>query len=40
MCRLHFTLFASLLSLGSALRTVSPKSWDDAIAEAEVTLAR
>ena len=40
MCRLHFTLFASLLSLGSALRTVSPKSWDDAIAEAEVTLAK
>ena len=40
MCRFHLTLFASLLSLSSALRTVSPKSWDDAIAEAEVTLAR
>ena len=40
MCRFHLTLFVSLLSLSSALRTVSPKSWDDAIAEAEVTLAR
>ena len=40
MFRLHFTLFAALLSLGSALRTSSPKSWDDAIAQAEIILAK
>ena len=40
MCHLRLTLLASLLSLIPALRTASPKSWDDAIAEAEVTLAK
>lgn len=40
MCRFFFALFASCLSLSSALRMTSSKSWEDAIAEAELTLAR
>ena len=40
MFRLRFSLLASLLSLGCALRTAAPKSWDDALAEAEITLAK
>lgn len=40
MSRFHFALFASLLSSSLALRTVSPKSWDETIAEAELTLAK
>ena len=38
MCPLYFVLFSSVWSLGSALRT--SKSWDDALAEAEITLAK
>ena len=40
MCHFRFALFASLWSLGSALRTAPQKSWDDALAEAEITLAK
>ena len=40
MCHFRFALFASLWSLGSALRTSSVKTWDDALAEAEVLLAK
>jgi hypothetical protein len=40
MSHFHFALFASFLSSSLALRTVSPKSWDETIAEAEVTLAK
>ena len=40
MFRCHLALFASLVSLGLALRTASPKSWDDAFAEAEMILAQ
>jgi hypothetical protein len=38
MCRSYFLFFASIWSFGSALRT--PKSWDNALAEAEITLAK
>ena len=38
MCRAYCLLFASVWSLGAALRT--PKSWENAFAEAEITLAK
>ena len=40
MCQFRFALFASLWSVSSALRTAPQKSWDDALAEAEITLAK
>jgi hypothetical protein len=40
MSRFLVTLSVSLLSLSLALRTTSHKSWEETIAEAEVTLAK